>query len=61
VAHSFLNILSEAGEDFNYYAFTDQNDVWLPGKILRAVNKFDPISAAVPSFIFPASNMLMKI
>jgi glycosyltransferase involved in cell wall biosynthesis len=52
VAHSFLNILSDAGEGFDYYAFADQDDVWLPGKISRAVNKLDPVSAAVPTLYF---------
>ena len=52
VAHSFLNILSGAGDGFDYYAFADQDDVWLPAKISRALNKLDPVSAAVPTLYF---------
>jgi glycosyltransferase involved in cell wall biosynthesis len=35
-AMSFLTLLSAAPDDFDYYAFCDQDDVWLPGKLARA-------------------------
>lgn len=35
-AKSFWNLLQRAGEA-DYYAFSDQDDVWFPGKLRRAV------------------------
>jgi glycosyltransferase involved in cell wall biosynthesis len=35
--HNFLQGLLSVGEDYDYYAFSDQDDVWLPSKISRAV------------------------
>jgi len=48
-AQSFFHLLDGAGDGFEYYAFSDQDDVWLPGKISRAVNKLKPISKDVPA------------
>jgi hypothetical protein len=35
-AGSFLRLLAAAPGDFDHYAFCDQDDVWLPGKLARA-------------------------
>ncbi len=35
-AGSFLQLLATAPESFDYYAFCDQDDVWLPDKLARA-------------------------
>ncbi len=48
-AQSFFRLLDEAGNDFDYYAFSDQDDVWLTEKISRAVNKLDPVSEFIPA------------
>ncbi len=40
-AFSFFRLLQEAGDGFDYYAFCDQDDVWLPDKISRAVNRLE--------------------
>jgi glycosyltransferase involved in cell wall biosynthesis len=48
-AQSFLTLLSKAGDNFDYYAFSDQDDVWLPNKITRAVNNLYPISGNIPA------------
>jgi glycosyltransferase involved in cell wall biosynthesis len=47
-AQSYLRLLDEAGDGFDYYAFGDQDDIWLPGKITRAVNKLSPLSEDFP-------------
>jgi glycosyltransferase involved in cell wall biosynthesis len=49
-ARSFLNLLSEAGDGFNFYAFSDQDDVWSSDKISRAVNKLYTVSQLIPAF-----------
>jgi glycosyltransferase involved in cell wall biosynthesis len=36
-AASFLELLRTAPDDADYYAFCDQDDVWLPDKLVRAV------------------------
>lgn len=48
-AQSFFNLLDKAGDDFNYYAFSDQDDIWLPTKISSAVNKLEPIPGNIPA------------
>ncbi|WP_420382965.1 glycosyltransferase family 2 protein [Novosphingobium sp.] len=35
-AYSFLQLLQTAPDDAGYYAFCDQDDVWLPDKLARA-------------------------
>ena len=34
---SFMKLLEDSG-DYDYYAFSDQDDVWLPNKLISAVN-----------------------
>ena len=41
VIQSFLQLLKESDANVNYYAFADQDDVWLPEKIVRAVEKLE--------------------
>ena len=36
VTASFLELLKNAEEGYDYYAFCDQDDVWLPDKLCRA-------------------------
>jgi glycosyltransferase involved in cell wall biosynthesis len=46
-ARSFMTLLGSVPDDFDYYAFCDQDDVWLPDKLARAVGQLqtDPPSA----------------
>lgn len=39
VGNSFMNLLYQAGNRFDYYAFSDQDDVWFPFKINMAIEK----------------------
>lgn len=36
---SYFELIRQSSEDYDYYAFCDQDDVWEPGKLLRAVTK----------------------
>lgn len=38
-ARSFLKLLAEAGGSFDYYFFADQDDVWFPDKVERALGR----------------------
>lgn len=37
VGNSFMKVLSFSGQNFDYYAFCDQDDIWLPQKIYKAI------------------------
>ena len=47
-AQSYLRLLGVAGDSFVTYAFGDQDDIWLPDKLTRAVNKLATIPWDVP-------------
>lgn len=38
VGNSFMSILKSAGQKFDYYAFCDQDDIWLPDKLYKGIN-----------------------
>ena len=38
-AKSFMDLVTESNEDYDYYAFSDQDDVWMPQKIINAIKK----------------------
>ena len=37
VGNSFMKCLYYAGAGYDYYAFSDQDDIWLPGKLIAAI------------------------
>lgn len=39
VGNSFLQLTYSAGEMFDYYAFSDQDDIWLPQKLAKGIEK----------------------
>ena len=39
VGNSFMQVLYGADKDYDYYAFADQDDVWLPNKIIKAIDR----------------------
>lgn len=51
VVQSFMNILNYV-QDAEYYAFCDQDDVWLPNKIERAVKKLEKTDNQIPTMYF---------
>ena len=43
-AYNFLNGLKEINDNYKYYCFCDQDDIWLPNKLsnsIREISKFD--------------------
>lgn len=47
-ARSFMDLIDKASEKYDYYAFSDQDDYWLPDKLISAINfleKYDRIPA----------------
>jgi glycosyltransferase involved in cell wall biosynthesis len=49
---SFMTLLAEAGDDSGYYAFADQDDVWLPDKCERAAFLLGQIPDHVPAMVY---------
>lgn len=46
---SFLALLAAAPDDGRLYAFCDQDDVWLPGKLARAADRLAATDGAIPT------------
>jgi hypothetical protein len=46
-AGSFLGLLAAAPDGFDFYAFCDQDDVWLPGKLARACARLSAVNDPV--------------
>lgn len=42
VAKSFMNLVNKAKES-DYYAFADQDDIWMPKKIISAIKKLENV------------------
>lgn len=53
VPESFYIILRKCGE-YDYYAFADQDDIWIPQKISRAVEALESISGGGPLLYYSA-------
>lgn len=47
---SFLALLAEAPNDTPFFAFCDQDDVWLPGKLARATTALAALPPGRPAF-----------
>lgn len=52
VFRSFMELLAEEGEDSAYFAFCDQDDVWLPDKCERAVRLLRTVDPEVPAMVY---------
>jgi len=51
VVQSFMQLLKYV-ENADYYAFCDQDDIWLPNKIERAVEKLEENNNQIPTMYF---------
>jgi glycosyltransferase involved in cell wall biosynthesis len=47
--NSFFTLLENCGDECEYFAFADQDDVWLPGKLERAVASLGRLDAEKPA------------
>ena len=56
-AKSFMDLVSNSGSEFNYYAFADQDDIWMPNKIISAIEKLKD-SKDVPSLYISAQEIV---
>lgn len=51
-ARSFLKLVQETEADTNYYAYCDQDDYWLPEKLLKAVEKLEHCDDSIPALYY---------
>lgn len=52
VFESFMCLLAEAGNDSSYYAFADQDDLWLDDKCERAAFQLGQIPDHIPAMVY---------
>lgn len=52
VVKSFFELLEQADSDCAYFAFCDQDDVWLPRKMANAIERLDQTDNTVPQLYF---------
>lgn len=57
VGNSFMQLVYDVGDDFDYYAFSDQDDVWHPEKIYRAV---EMIKTEVAPCLYCSNQILVE-
>ena len=63
VYNSFSALVKYASQEcpqYDYYAFSDQDDIWLPDKIKSAVNMLSPLSKSKPLVYCSNSTMINK-
>ena len=48
-ALNFLNALKDIDQEFDYYCFSDQDDIWLPNKLDNAIKKLTTYSSKEPN------------
>ena len=47
-AQSFLDLVRTSDDSADYYAFSDQDDVWYEDKLIRAINKLEMLDNDAP-------------
>lgn len=56
VVSSFMHLIQEASDDYDYYCFCDQDDVWLPNKVNNAVTMLAEYQ--IPAMVCTATQMV---
>lgn len=56
-AKSFMNLIRRSDE-YDYYAFSDQDDYWLPDKLLRGIDVLSTISTDKPALYYSATTLV---
>lgn len=56
-AKSFMNLIKNA-PDADYYAFCDQDDVWMPDKLSSAIAKLKEFQEEIPTLYFSQTTLV---
>lgn len=57
-AKNFLSMVANSELHSDYYAYCDQDDIWLPNKLERACNWLDTVPADVPALYCSRSHLI---
>jgi glycosyltransferase involved in cell wall biosynthesis len=57
-ANNFIELTQSIERKYDYYAFCDQDDVWHPSHILRAIKKIEDKNINVPSLHCSRTNLV---
>lgn len=60
-AWNFLSLLKLSGNNFDYYAFSDQDDIWLSNKLITAINAMSGISNDIPSLYCGRTKLINEV
>lgn len=60
VNRSFAELLSIVPNDYEFYAFSDQDDIWLPNKLNQAIEKLSHIEKGIPALYCSNLTALFK-
>ncbi|TKH33102.1 glycosyl transferase [Paenibacillus polymyxa] len=60
VITSFFDLIQRSSETFDYYAFCDQDDVWMPNKLARAVAQLREKDESRPLMYCSATQMVSQ-
>lgn len=60
VAGSFFELIKEASESYDYFAFCDQDDVWENFKLLRSIHLIENRPDSIPLMYCSATSMVDK-
>lgn len=55
---SFLNLIETASLDYDFYAFSDQDDVWLEDKMISAITKLNSYPSNKPSLYYSSQRLV---
>lgn len=58
VITSFFELIKQADETVDYFCFCDQDDVWLPKKMERAIARLSKVEKGVPAMIFTSTQLV---
>ena len=58
--YNFLDLFfSEATDEYDYFAFSDQDDFWLPDKLINAINKIELCDNEKQKGVLYCSNLIV--
>ena len=55
---NFLHPLDDIPREFEYYAFSDQDDIWHANKLEKAISRLEKISSDIPSLYFARTEIV---
>lgn len=57
-AENFISLLTKEEIDTDFYAFSDQDDIWQPDKIKRALEKLNDIDKNIPAIYCTRTHLI---